>query len=226
MKTKIILFAVLLLIVGGLMACEDCLFPDDPAVITKYTIEASAVNGTFTPDFLKVSKGSDATLNLKANDGFDPDSVIINGVVDESLRGKTIFSFFNIDGNIKVKAVCKINKWGILMNGPWKTARWQRRLKSELTIWELDKYPPNIEVETVTFNAKYREITLDSKGTIVGDAPYELKSDVLLITGGRINTIVELSNSTLIVEFDSPYFSEPYVRDSTKDRVIRVTYKH
>lgn len=221
MKKKMIL-AILLIIVG--VACERIII-DPPVVEPIYTVEASAENGTFTPSFMEVYKGGKTTLTLKSNDGFDPDSVFINGIVDNSLKGETTFNFLNIDGNIKVQAICKMNKWGILMNGPWKTLE---SFKRDIGTTQWTKIPNSTLRDIYIFNIT-RYSVLDISGIEVGNGNYsfDLKTDSLIVGGLRykITSLIlgEETNEMKILRLDKFYSGTVRVPSKDEEKLFVLT---
>lgn len=217
---KLGLFLLLALALLLLVRCEK-----DPLVVVpaKYTVEAFALNGTITPSKVEVSKGSDVILTVKANDGFKIDSVTVNGV-NKPLTGNTL-SFLKINSNYKIEATGKITELGLLIQKPWKEVRWQARLLTE-TNWDKDKGISELGDQRIIFDGVTFRFKKTYDGALFGDGPFELKQDSLIIGGGIRTKIIELSETTLIIEGVSEYFSAPYVHDHTKDSMIRITYKH
>jgi len=209
MKTKIILFAILLLIIGGLMACEDRL--DNPAVITKY-IDASVVSvgGTIIPlGVSEVISGKDFTVTFKPDVGYDIDIVKIDGVVSV-LTDNLSYTFINVASNHKIEVTYKKNRQGILMQYPlgWETVScYQRDVGT--TEWKTF----GTYIYTYIFSETRANVFLDGK--LIGDGLYFVKGDSLIFgskplgSGGIRTKINVLTEDYLEFSAISKYYQGP-----------------
>jgi len=231
MKTRnYFLIAIFSLLTFIFVGCEKETVGPEPfvpiPVVSTFGITIEVVGGISDPQYALVDSGESQTITLTARTGYEeiPDSLYINGKLETPTNSVKLEG---IAENYKINAVFKMTKdlkW--LKQNPWSTIRWQSRLVSS-SVWDIDiTAKDSMAVETYIFDAETSRFDSWCNKIHVGDGYYELSKDSLIIGGGIKAKIIELSADYLVIEFRSEFISAPYVKDPSKDFIIRETYAH
>lgn len=199
MKKNVFFLAIPLIITGCLIACEDY----DPAVIAKYTIEATAgEGGIIRPSGeMEVVSGENVNFSFKADAGFKIDSITINGII--SSLTTNWYTLLNVTSNYKIKVTFKKTLSWYLILGPWMRdsiiIRENNGSWSHYALWGV----PGELQEVVTFLPNGR-ITLYWNGVKVGDAKWSIDetTNPPTLNCGGIWTLETLSEISLIIVKD------------------------
>lgn len=218
MKKKWIIRASLLIImILFIVGCKE-------GVVTlpqtsKHTIEIvlNGNGGTVSPLGVKeVIEGSSLDIALNNEPGYKS-IVLVNGNAVTS--GGNIYTLSNIYSNQKVEVSFEKTQLWYLIQKPWNIYLWQRRLVTS-SDWELTLSSPNVGSSTLVFDEKGRV-----KGNLIGDVPYELKGDSLIIGGGLKNKIIVLNGDNLVIRHESDFYTNTG-HDHTQDVMVQESYKH
>lgn len=234
-STKLLL---ILLIIIGFWACQKDPFGapidltpvvQDPVSTVKYKIEISVIGdgGTVTPTLTEVNKGASITISTKPQPGFAEDSIIV-GLKSFPLTQNS-YTFNDVSSDLKIGVKFKKTNLWYLIKDQWLQYSCDGRLANTTGNW----IPyDNFHKQKYIFDENYKyKLYLDDNPTAIGNGPYILKEDSLIIgpdfrgNGGTRNKIISIGDSTLVLEYLSVYIDQNGV-DPSKNMKILCKFKH
>jgi hypothetical protein len=231
MKNKLILAFLLTMLVGCAVMVTGCEWIRDSLGLDEQnkiippvdgiTMTASAgVGGSISvsPSGRKLVPNEVVSITLTGDTGYDPDSLVINGV-DIVMTGN-VYSL-KVSGEVKhydIKGLFKKNKQGILMQSDWETTNRYRRYVGD-TEWK--ETPTDIYIYKFGEDNMYRKY---EGPNWIGEGSYSFKGDTLRL-GGIIARVTIFDGKILDYYSVSKYYqinpNDPIFPDSE----VRYVYK-
>ena len=179
------------------------------------TVETSVgPGGTINPlGITQVDSGGSLAIVLTPDPGFAPDSVILNGISHPYTEN--IYDLFNITADTKVKVVFgKTNLW-YLIQGHWIISKIEARQVNTVDWYNQTLGNPEFNFD-LAFNSQYNYYDYNEKGELVGNGPYTLTTDSLILgqqmgqfrSGGIRNKIILLNGDTLEVRRTNDFYDQ------------------
>lgn len=180
--------------------------------VDSFKIEVIAgPGGKVTPSgMISVIEGSSLTFDIISDPGFEPDSVVVNGV-SSPLTSSTSYTLLNINSNIKKVEFFfkKTIVWSLMDN------RWQLDTIAQKQVYGdiWSQYP--VEYPDVTIFNSDGSYLVFRDSINIGDGHWYLVGDsTISINGGQNNWIIEKLDSGVLWlgRYDIEYAPDPSIR--------------
>ena len=195
--------------------------------VETFSVEVIAgTGGAVTPSgIISVIKGASLSLNITADFGHEADFVVVNGV-SHPLTSST-YALNNITSNLKIEVMFKKTYIWYLIQGSFKELSCEARTVNTTGDWI--SFP--VDSRKYFFDDHGRFKLFSEGGTLVGDGPYILEEDSLIIgpdpngNGGIRNKIIILNGDSMVLRSVGLYYG-PNGYDPSKNMDEIRKYKH